>query len=303
MEKYGIDVSQYNTVKDWSFVKKNGFTFAIFKIITKDGNKDPKFDMHISGAEKAGIDIYGVYNYSYATNTVQALQDASCVIKALNGRKTMVWLDVEDKCQKNLKGKLIDIIEVYKDAIEKSGNGFGIYTGQSFYNSYLKPYYVRLKNIPMWIARYGKNNGMKEVKYQPQITDMKIWQYSSKGKVNGVSGVVDVNVCYDDKFLDRIGAQFIPASPTLIQQANPYPEPKRILKYKKPYMKGQDVMWVQFVLVQKGFMASKDEKGNTNIDGIYGEGTATAVRAFQKSMNISADSVVGQQTRAFLKKV
>ena len=68
-------------------------------------------------------------------------------------------------------------------------------------------------------------------------------------------------------------------------------------------MSGQDVMWVQFILVQKGFMASRDDKNKSTIDGIYGEGTATAVRAFQKSANINSDSVVGQQTRAFLKKV
>lgn len=194
MNKIGIDVSSYQGKVDWKKVKADGIAFAVLKIIKKDLQPDIQFENNWNGCKAAGVDINGVYNYSYATTVEKAKTDARKVLSTLNGRKATVWLDVEDNCQKNLGKLLIDIINAYADVIKSAGLEFGVYTGQSFYNSYIKPYGGVA--YPLWIARYGKNNGKMEEKYRPQIDGMIAWQYTSKSSVKGISGNVDMNIWY-----------------------------------------------------------------------------------------------------------
>lgn len=192
MNKIGIDVSSYQGKVDWKKAKMNGIAFAILKIIRKDLKPDKQFENNWKGCKEAGIEIKGVYNYSYATTVEKAKSDAKKVLSILNGRKAMVWLDVEDKCQKNLGKLLIDIINAYAEVIKTAGLEFGVYTGQSFYNSCIKPY--GCVKYPLWIARYGANDGTMKEKYKPQIDGVVAWQYTSKGTVSGVCGNADMNV-------------------------------------------------------------------------------------------------------------
>lgn len=280
----GVDVSSYNGIIDWHKVKKAGYEFAILKIIRKDLQPDKGFERNWIGCEGAKVEVQGVYNYSYATNVEKAVKDARAVINILNGRKTMVWLDIEDKCQTNLGFGLVSIINAYQKEIKEAGLEFGVYTGNSFYNSYLKKYAGRF-DCPMWMARYGINDGTKNTKYQPQVENMIGWQYTSKGKVNGINGNVDLNVFYTPL-----------VEKTVI--SNPYPIPTRVLSAKKIAgvysCRGNDVKWVQFSLFKKGYIAEKD------IDGVYGKHTAEAVKRFQSAIGITVDGIVGVQTRRYM---
>ena len=93
--------------------------------------------------------------------------------------------------------------EPYKEIIEASGNSFGVYTGLSFYNTYLKPYIGQV-DYNFWIARYPTMNPMiltdnAPGDKKPSITNtVEGWQYSSKGKVDGISGNVDMDYSYID---------------------------------------------------------------------------------------------------------
>lgn len=196
MNKIGIDVSSYQGVIDWNKVSGAGVEFSILKIIRKDLQPDKQFENNYSGCIASGISVHGVYNYSYANTVEKARKDAARVIEVLNGRKAVVYMDVEDNCLVGLGENLIKIIDSYAEVITKAGLDFGVYTGYSFYNSYIKPY-GELK-YPLWIARYGLNNGSIQEKYEPQISGMIGWQYTSKGSIAGISGNVDLNVWYGD---------------------------------------------------------------------------------------------------------
>jgi GH25 family lysozyme M1 (1,4-beta-N-acetylmuramidase) len=198
----GVDISTYNTVNDWSAVKKS-IDFAILKVINKSNQPDSKFASHLKGALSVGLPVIGVYNYSYATSVQKAREDATAVVNVLkaNGLATAVWLDVEDSCQKNLGSKLIDIVRAYKEVIDAAGLPFGVYTGLSFYNSYLEPFFSRITDIPMWIARYPSTAQMAVTKNpseskKPSVINMVAWQYTSKGVVPGIAGNVDLNDYY-----------------------------------------------------------------------------------------------------------
>ncbi len=292
MSLTGIDVSAYQGTINWWAVKQNGIDFAILKVIRKDLNPDKKFEENWRKCDAYDLEVQGVYNYSYATTAAKARSDAKRVIAILGKRKPMVWMDVEDDVMKNLGKNLISIINAYGKVITDAGLQFGVYTGESFYKTYIKPYGG--VNYPMWIARYGKNNGKCDVKYQPQVPNMVGWQYTSKGRVGGIVGNVDMNVWY--KELDAVYEDST-------SHSNPYTEPERLLYYKRLAMiKGNDVKWAQYELVRKGFMPSVNSKGKTNIDGCFGKTTSDAVKAFQKSVGITVDGKVGAVTRAYLKK-
>lgn len=195
-KRKGTDVSGYQKVINWKKAASDGIEFAILKIIRKDLNPDVRFEANWQGCAEAGVFVQGVYNYTYATTVQKAESDAKRVLEILSGRRTMVWMDVEDRCMEGLGRKLIDIISAYAEVIIGAGLKFGVYTGQYFYNTYIKPYGGLL--YPLWIARYGRNDGTANERYTPQIEGMIGWQYTSRGIVSGISGYVDLNLWYED---------------------------------------------------------------------------------------------------------
>ena len=295
MSSVVIDVAAYQGVIDWKKVKSAGVEGAIPKVIRKDLNPDKMFEANWKGCEAAGMPLAGVYNYSYATTAAKARTDAQKVLRILNGRKAKVWMDVEDKCLKGKGKTLIAIINAYGDVITAAGYEFGVYTGLSFYNSYIKPWAGYVKH-GFWIARYPSTSTrnikqLPDVKKQPAILHvLEGWQWSSAGSVPGINGKVDLNIWYGK-------------IPTTEPVGNPYPVPERVIYIPKvgPKMSGNDVKWIQYHLVRLGFMAEyyTDSKGRkkSNIDGVYGKTTKAAVLVAQKHYGIKEDGIVGAGTR------
>lgn len=198
----GIDVAKWNGVIDWKKVKNAGVQFAIIKAINKQCKVEDAFDRNYAGALSVGLPI-DVYNYSYATTETKAKTDAQAVLNAISGKKVgTVWLDVEDKIQQNLGMTLVNIINVYREIIEKAGYGFGVYTGLSFYNTLLRPYHSFL-DCKFWIARYPSRaiigfDFEPDASKKPNIlNDLWGWQYSSTCRIDGINGNVDVSLRYD----------------------------------------------------------------------------------------------------------
>ncbi len=283
MSKKVIDVSSYQGLVDWVKVKAAGIQGAILKIIRKDMSPDKQFENNWAGCEKAGMPIAGVYNYSYANTVDKARSDAQKVVDTLAGRRAKVWMDVEDACLKGLGQKLIDIILAYQAVIRAAGLDFGVYTGLSFYNSYIKPYANQI-DCNFWIARYPSTS-RKDVDDVPPVDKQPLvshiiegWQWASTGRVPGISGNVDFNQWYGD-ILEPIPI------------GSSYPIPERLLKLASPNMRGDDVAWAQWHLHRLGFLPDESE-----IDGIYGPKTEAAVKAAQKHYGIAVDGIVGANT-------
>lgn len=197
-----VDVSSYQGIIDWRKVKASGIDGAILKIIRKDLKPDRQFENNWQGCGMAGMPVVGVYNYSYATTVTKAKSDAQRVVSILAGRKIKVWLDVEDKVQKGLGRTLIDIIRAYQTVIEDAGLAFGVYTGLSFYNSYIKRY-SDLINCGFWMARYPSSKkvsvtSMPTENKKPAILHiMEGWQFTSQAIIPGISGDADLSIWYE----------------------------------------------------------------------------------------------------------
>lgn len=188
----GIDVSACQSSIDFYAVKKEGIDFVILRSTIKSGLPDAKFERYYADAQSAGIQVAGVYKYSYAQTVQDAYKEAMSVVKLLNGRSCTVWYDLEDSKQ-SLQGKvtIAKIAEAFLQYCQASGYDVGIYCNLNWYNNYIDA--SLKKKYKFWIARYGKNDGTLKEQYKPNVNEV-MWQYTSKGKVNGIAGYVDLDV-------------------------------------------------------------------------------------------------------------
>lgn len=186
----GIDVSQWQGVIDWAKVKGAGIEFAIIRALRGSLETDPQFETNFTGARNHGIAV-GVYKYSYATTVDFAKAEAEAVIKLLAGRQleAKIWFDMEDECQRTLdKSLLYQIVKTFIDTISAAGYQVGIYCNTYWYNSILTDEIRNLTNN-WWLAQWGDN----KPSFGLELTG---WQYSSKGKINGIGGNVDLDNYY-----------------------------------------------------------------------------------------------------------
>ena len=190
--KKGIDVSSYQGRPDWEKVKESGVEFAILRIMTSK-RKDSSFEHNYAGCGKNGI-ARGVYRYSYALTVSEAQKEARDVVNALEGRELEmgVWLDLEWSRQRNLGSRRVkEIANAWMKVIRDHGYECNIYCNLDWYRNVCGGL-----DAVYWIARYpsGDNGTIKE-SLRPNVGEVG-WQYSSKGKVPGISGNVDMDVWY-----------------------------------------------------------------------------------------------------------
>nr|DAV30621.1 MAG TPA: hypothetical protein [Caudoviricetes sp.] len=170
--------------------------FAILRI-TEAGNViDSTFERNYQGCTENSIPV-GVYKYSYAMTVSEIQSEAKKVVSVLAGRKIQfpVFLDLENNNQRALGSENIHkLADAFRDIIEKAGYKFALYCNVDWYDTVICSH---LKKYDFWIARYPANdNGTLQERLQPDFGVG--WQYSSKGKVSGISGNVDMDVFYKD---------------------------------------------------------------------------------------------------------
>lgn len=195
MEIRGIDISSYQGSPYWAKVAKSGIKFAVLRIHQKTG-VDSSFEYNYKGCKSNGI-LIGGYKYSYALTPAQAIDEAEDVLSVLCGRGLdfPVFYDLEWAQQRSLGKQTIENIAVaFLTRIKKAGYKVGIYCNLDWYNNVLSD---TLKKYDCWIARYpASDNGSVQERLRPSVGVG--WQYSSKGKVPGINGSVDMNVFYKD---------------------------------------------------------------------------------------------------------
>lgn len=200
-----IDVSAWQEKIDWKKVADAKVKVAILRCTAGSSDlkvKDKYFEDNYAGATKNGINV-GVYRFSYAKTLNQIKEEANGVVAALKGKTIQypVFLDLEwDWQQKNLtKAQLGDFIDAFKTIIEKAGYTFGIYCNLNWIRNILP---ASAQNHPLWIARYpSEDKGVirEDLRISSSMYKNCIgWQYSSKGKVSGINGNVDMDVFYKD---------------------------------------------------------------------------------------------------------
>lgn len=189
----GIDVSHWNGSIDFTKVKSAGYDFVIIKAGGSDAGcyKDSKFETNYAAAVKAGLSVgayYFVGNLFYGAEAGEA--DAIRFIAQLSGKKFdyPVYLDVETT-QPTRRDEATQAAAAFCDVMEGAGYFVGVYASAvRGFRECLN--HADLTKYAHWVAHYGAAT-------LPD-SDAGIWQYSSKGKVPGINGNVDLDYSYID---------------------------------------------------------------------------------------------------------
>lgn len=191
----GIDISHWQS----TFNNFDDVDFAIIKATEGVGYVDPACDTLYQRAKKAGK-LLGVYHYARPDTGNSAISEADFFVENIKGylNEAILVLDWEEGDLGNTTWakSFLDRVK------EKTGIKPLIYMSASPMNSYdWSP--VANADYGLWVANYGTNNGQPQenvfdrypVKYWPFYA---IWQYTSKGKVNGYNGDVDLDLFNGD---------------------------------------------------------------------------------------------------------
>ena len=193
----GIDVSKWQKEIDWDKVKNEGVDFAIIRCgyrgsVTGSLVEDPYFEQNIKGARAAGIKV-GVYFFTQAVNEVEAVEEASMVISLVRDYELQypVFIDTEGAGGNGRSDSLnveerTAVCEAFCTTVKNAGLEAGVYASRNWYNNKLTA--STLESYAIWLAEY-RSVPLYQGYYQ-------MWQYTSKGKINGINGNVDLNVSY-----------------------------------------------------------------------------------------------------------
>lgn len=199
---FGIDVSYHQDLIDWPKVRTSGVRFAIIKASEGEGYTDPMFEQNMLGAAKAEI-VAGTYHFflprydplAQARHYVKTLQE-------LGGGKPTLPPCVDIETPGPGKSAYNQSLKVFLEEIFRlTGRTAMIYVSPGFWNSYLPvPVYSGYKLLrsgvdwaaeyPLWVAHY--TTGWPYQVYP--WAGWAFWQYSSSGKIAGITTRVDLNL-------------------------------------------------------------------------------------------------------------
>ena len=194
-----IDVSEWQGDIDWAKAKADGVEGVIIRLGYGEGNNaDKKAQRNISECKRLGIP-FGIYWYSYADTPSIAKGEGADVVAKLRqfgvnpsdlaypvyyDLEKWTWEGHQPPTDPNVYN---DIVNNWYSALQSAGyKNLGVYSYTSYLQGPLKHADIYAKTT--WVAQYGARMG-----FDSFPTDSRGWQYTSSGKVDGISGNVDMN--------------------------------------------------------------------------------------------------------------
>lgn len=189
----GIDVSSFQGEINWEKVKNTGVEFAIIRLgfgytVNNELVLDKYFKENLQHAKEQGLKV-GVYFYTYANTLEEIEEQAKFIVKNLDGVDLELGVAFDWENWNNFQDyhvSFYDLDNMYNNfstLLKEKGYDAMLY-GSKFYLSNV----WNTENKNVWLAHYtGMTNYDK---------DYKIWQFSDKGLVDGISGFVDLDVLY-----------------------------------------------------------------------------------------------------------
>ena len=203
-----IDVSGWQGDIDWAKAKADGVEGVIIRLGYGEGNNaDKKAQRNISECKRLGIP-FGIYWYSYADTPALAKEEGADVVAKLkqfgvnpSDLAYPVYYDLEKWTWEGHKpptdpNVYNNIVNNWYSALQSAGyKNLGVYSYTSYLQGPLKHADIYAKTT--WVAQYGARMG-----FDSFPTNSRGWQYTSSGKVNGISGNVDMNAFGNKEFVN-----------------------------------------------------------------------------------------------------
>lgn len=203
-----IDVSEWQGDIDWAKAKADGVEGAIIRLGYGEGNNaDKKAQRNISECKRFGIP-FGIYWYSYADTPSLAKEEGADVVAKLKqfgvnpsdlaypvyyDLEKWTWEGHQPPTDPNVYN---NIVNNWYSALQSAGyKNLGVYSYTSYLQGPLKHADIYAKTT--WVAQYGARMG-----FDSFPTNSRGWQYTSSGKVDGISGNVDMNAFGNKEYVN-----------------------------------------------------------------------------------------------------
>lgn len=203
-----IDVSGWQGDIDWAKAKADGVEGVIIRLGYGEGNNaDKKAQRNISECKRLGIP-FGIYWYSYADTPALAKEEGTDVVAKLKqfgvnpsdlaypvyyDLEKWTWEGHQPPTDPNVYN---NIVNNWYSALQSAGyKNLGVYSYTSYLQGPLKHADIYAKTT--WVAQYGARMG-----FDSFPTNSRGWQYTSSGKVDGISGNVDMNAFGNKEFVN-----------------------------------------------------------------------------------------------------
>ena len=206
----GIDVSKWQGKIDWQKVKNSGIEFAFIRIGYRgeDGSiyKDDNADYNIQQAQKAGV-LVGVYFFSTAVSETEAKEEAQWTLQAIEGYKISYPVVYDCEGYKNSMSRMFSLSAeqrtnnamAFLNTVSNAGYDAMFYGAHGEIGNEVYWDIAKIeKEYKVWVAHYSAVAYPEKDKpdYEGKCA---AWQYTNKGRVDGISGNVDMVVCYFTK--------------------------------------------------------------------------------------------------------
>ena len=196
----GIDISRYQKAIDWAKVAADGVKYAMIRVGYRGYDqgglvKDDLFDSNVSNALKNKVAV-GAYFVTQAISVEEAVEEAKFVLANIRAYN-ITWpivLDMEDSVSSSVrtasltKEEWTDVAVAFCQTIKEAGYTPMLYCNIGWYMKKLD--ITRLTDYEKWFAQYFNRP------FFPY--EFWMWQYTNSGRVQGIVGNVDLNICFKD---------------------------------------------------------------------------------------------------------
>jgi len=191
---YGVDLHHAKEIYSWAALSFKDF--IILKATEGLTFKDPKFQKRRLMARNYNM-VVGAYHFARGNGAKKEASFFYNTVKNDIRKGEFLVLDFEIKIANPVPWCLTFLKELERLCEFKPM----VYLSHSYLKSNnWKP--VSDNNYGLWAARYGLNTGYLMTSFKPSSgswNNYAIWQYTSRGRINGISGNVDLDIFYGSK--------------------------------------------------------------------------------------------------------
>ena len=211
LEYSGIDVSHWQGYIDYSEVRRSGIEVVYIKASQGTNIKDTYFEINYENAKANGLKV-GFYHFLTATNTEEAEQEARFFASVISGKTPDCKLVMDYEIFGGVGvQESNEIAQVFLETTRRLTNkDIIIYSDLS--NSQSRFSSELAENYELWLAYYSGEERLREI--ETRWNNYIGLQYSDRGRINGISGAVDLDRFSEEIFLDETSEVPITENPT-----------------------------------------------------------------------------------------
>ena len=259
-----LDVSKHQGTIDWDKVNGhcNGVIIRCGYGDDLPAQDDKQFARNVEECVRLGIP-FGIYFYSYSECDTQTDSEIAHTLRLCVPYKDKLsfplYLDLE---QDGTQNGVVERAKVWLERMKAEGFTVGVYANEYWFHNYIKD---GLDGYTKWVAKYGKNNGLKDV--EPVVDGMDAWQFTSCGVIDGIVGRVDISEFYRD-FPNEMHPTTVQPDGASVPSVTPTPTPEQVKKWHElanvTYRVYTDRWWPPIVN-KNGWAGQGDNKGIINL--------------------------------------